>query len=128
LEFRRVLFRSRSAQLQGTQLVLVGQLMQLENQRQSQSRFEIRQVDRQLAGRHGAGQQQAPTAVAQAIEQVEQALFPVAAARHSIEIVKTDQLAQFEVVEQLRAVLHHLTERQIDHCLAPLLETQAGRL
>src|SRR5574343_379860 len=40
---------TRGAQLQGAQLVLVGQLVQLENQSQGQPRLQVGQLNRQFA-------------------------------------------------------------------------------
>src|SRR3990167_742532 len=59
---------ARSAQLQGTQLVFIGQRLQLENQRQGQARLQVGQFDWQLARRTAGRQEQTSTAIAQAVE------------------------------------------------------------
>lgn len=119
---------ARGAQLQRPQLVLVGKLLQLEHQRQTQSRLQIGQLDGQLARRRIGRQQQAPPRITQPVEQMEQCLFPDGVASHGIQIVQADQLALLQVVQQCRAILGNLGQRQIDGQLAALLDPQAGCL
>ncbi|MNN30312.1 hypothetical protein D3C81_1439570 [compost metagenome] len=102
--------------------------MQLKDQRQGQAGLQVRQLHRQFARRHRGREQQLATGVAQAVEQVEQRLFPLPVAGQRFQIVQADQLALFEIVEQLRAVLHQIRHRQVHRRLADLLQTQAGCL
>src|SRR5690606_9670528 len=48
---RQVQATARRPQLERAQLVLIGELLQLEHQRQAQPRLEIRQLHGELAGR-----------------------------------------------------------------------------
>ena len=114
--------------MQGAQLVLVGQRLQLKDQCQGQARLQIRQLDGQLPRRRVSRQQQAPTRIAQAVEQMKQRLLPIRPTGHCLQIIQTDQLALLQVVQQFRAVIRQFGQGQIDRLLAALLETQAGRL
>src|SRR3990167_7442963 len=57
---------------------------------------------------------------------MKQRLFPVAAPSHRIQIIQTHQLALLQIVEQRRAVLDHLSQRQVYRRLATLLKAQTG--
>src|SRR5690606_5906216 len=115
---------ARGAQLQRTQLIFVGEFLELKDQRQGQPRLQVRQLHRQLARRGGSREQQASTGIAQAVEQMEKSFFPLRTPGDRIQIIQTNQLIAFQIVENLWA---RSEERRVGKECSARGQPQAGK-